>query len=803
MAQSTAATAYRAGHNGAPDNHADFLARVAQRESRSRGTRRPAPLSAEAHEENRKQLRRVTFVKPVYARETRINVAGLFRKWERYCQEKKVGDWKATLEDLQRETTMDFLLFVCGNYKVNSWGTLDVYIRQFQQLYTTVTGRFMDRNDSKEVYKEALTETLGQYNRHFLIPQFGLRAPNIDAKPVVSAAELEVLLVFNMAYDESIFPSERHRIQLPCCYKIMCYTGARPGELVDNERRKPKDGSIQKLFGSKVVSSPNANCEADEDEDNDVAPDEVSRRLDELLSAEPKRRGRPKALCYEDIHLMIVRHPRTGRAVPAMAIKFIHHKGADNRPKPTIFYFTPTRKLVFCVISDIIALALHDDAFAAESLTNASRVLGTKIPACKPSTQLRWKESMLKVPVFRRFGRNGELSEDEAMLYAKLRDDMGQQSENAGFEVRWTPKVCRRGASNAANGNAPDAVRDQMMRHDPKFLTFHDAYLNQMVEFDLQNTFLEEQTESELYKLFAHVSLTRDPRAKRDMVPAEVWANLPPDPEIVELEQRRALLKQGRRRIQGLEAEEEICMLTEQIRLKKGRRVHLITREYRQYYFYHRPTWDIERQARGEDEDEYLEPVIDVTVPEREKLAEILCHQPDDLTEDQIAQRRIDSIDLMVALCGKRETVRRSHARQSAKACLSIKTEPPEIEHERLPSPDRFPLLLHAAQCPDCIGDERLSREERTFTYCRPTVMNDHFDDQHLIRREQAERSGEKIRCEHPKCRDVKFQHVDHFRRHVQEVHGVTLRTSEQVRQRRQRKVSRRQMVRKQCKLVQ
>ena len=182
--------------------------------------------------------------------------------------------------------------------------------------------------------QEALTETPGQYHHHVLTPQFGLHAPNIDAKPVVSAAGLEVLLVFNMAYDESIFPSERHRIQLPCCYKIMCYTGARPGELVDNERQKPKDGSAQKLFGSKVVSSPNANCGADEDEDNDVAPDEVSRRLDELLSAEPKSRGRPKALCYEDIHLMIVRHPRTGRAVPAMAIKFIHHKGADNRPKP-------------------------------------------------------------------------------------------------------------------------------------------------------------------------------------------------------------------------------------------------------------------------------------------------------------------------------------------------------------------------------------------------------------------------------------------------------------------------------------
>ncbi|KAH7265750.1 FluG domain-containing protein [Fusarium solani] len=308
-----------------------------------------------------------------------------------------------------------------------------------------------------------------------------------------------------------------------------------------------------------------------------------------------------------------------------------------------------------------------------------------------------------------------------------------------------------------------------MMRHDPKFLTFHDAYLNQM-------------TESELYKLFPHVSLTLDPRAKRDMVPAEVWANLPPDPEIVELEERRAFLKQGRHRTQGLEAEEEIRMLTEQITLKKGRRVHLVTREYRQYYFYHRPTWDIERQARGEDEDEYMEPVIHVTIPERKELAEIVCHQPEDLTEDQIFQRRIHFIDLMAALCRKRETVKRSR---------NTKRRPALID-----SLCSFTLPIHAAQCPDCIGDERLSREERTFTYCRPTVMNDHFDDQHLVRREQAERSGEKICCEHPKCRDLKFQHLNHFRHHVQEVHGVMLRTSEQVKQRRQRKVRRRQMAR-------
>ena len=136
-----------------------------------------------------------------------------------------------------------------------------------------------------------------------------------------------------------------------------------------------------------------------------------------------------------------------------------------------------------------------------------------------------------------------------------------------------------------------------MMRRDPEFATFHGAYLNQRVEFDLQNTFLGEQTEDQLYKLFAHVSLTRDPRATRDMVPEEAWANLKPDPKIVELEQRRAALKGGTYQIQGLEEEEKIRQLTDTIRLKRAQRERQTVKEYREYYFYNRPTWDIERQA--------------------------------------------------------------------------------------------------------------------------------------------------------------------------------------------------------------
>lgn len=123
---------------------------------------------------------------------------------------------------------------------------------------------------------------------------------------------------------------------------------------------------------------------------------------------------------------------------------------ADNLCR-TIFFFVPTRKLVFCAVSTILALAQHDNAFDAPSLTNASAIFGSKPPSFKDCIPLRWKASKLKIPVFRRY-RGANLSEDEAMAYSKLRDDMGNQSLNAGFERRWTPRFSRRGASNAANG---------------------------------------------------------------------------------------------------------------------------------------------------------------------------------------------------------------------------------------------------------------------------------------------------------------------------------------------------------------
>ncbi|KFA79087.1 hypothetical protein S40288_07039 [Stachybotrys chartarum IBT 40288] len=177
--------------------------------------------------------------------------------------------------------------------------------------------------------------------------------------------------------------------------------------------------------------------------------------------------------------------------VLAMAVKFIHHKGADNRPKPTIFFSTMTRRVILCPITIVISQALRDNAFHAPSLTCAARVFQIKNVGPVKCTPIRWKDSVLMIPLFRRFD-GAVLSRNLPLQYHKLRDDMARQSLDAGEETAIGPKTLRRMAANAINGNAPDTVRDQAMRHNPKWATFNAAYINEMVEYHVQNAVLDE-----------------------------------------------------------------------------------------------------------------------------------------------------------------------------------------------------------------------------------------------------------------------------------------------------------------------
>lgn len=303
-----------------------------------------------------------------------------------------------------------------------------------------------------------------------------------------------------------------------------------------------------------------------------------------------------------------------------------------------------------------------------------------------------------------------------------------------------------------------------MMRHDPKWATFNNAYINEKVGFHLQNAFLDEPTKDSLLTMLSHIGLIRDPRASKDMVPDEVWELMPPDLKIEALKAERAQLKGGQYRIKGTENEDQIRDLTKLIAAKEAQRKKAIRQAYRQDYFYNRPTWDME--ADGQEE-EYVQPAIDLQIPERAQLAEILYNLPDNLSSTELLELRIRAAELMVSLCGKRETVKRNHIRRRmVRADVTVKEESPGL--------DPFPLLMDRKQCPRCIGDETMSHGERTFKYCRPAVMYDHFDKTH------AQQLGgvKQMSYNHPKCSGeaLEFKYLTHFKNHVARVHGVKLR---------------------------
>ncbi|KAK0707074.1 hypothetical protein B0T26DRAFT_729064 [Lasiosphaeria miniovina] len=599
--------------------------------------------------------------------------------------------------------------------------------------------------------------TSGTWHDTVLIPKYNLQATNTFGKDVANVDTLLVLLTFNIQYDTSIFPWEGHRIQLPGCYLSLAFTGGRPAEFVDGEKRSDDDECLKELFSYISTGS-----------DGDKAPDENSTVLEEMISQEHKDRGRPKALCYEDIQLMVVRHPETGDEGLAMAIRLAHHKGVDNKPKPTIFFFTPARRLIFCFITIIVSLAVHDGAFAALKFTSVRGVFETRNKGPVKCTPLRWKEEWLKRPVFRRYDESIAEEESEErkyqpLPYHKLRYDMERQSLDAGEENSIEPKAWRRGAANAADGNASDAVRDQMMRHDPKWATFNNAYINEKVGFHLQNAFLEEPTEDSLLAMLTHIGLTRDPRASKDMVPDDVWELMLPDPQIEALKAERAQLKGGRHRIKGSKNEGKIRELTKWIATKEQQRKTTIRREYRKHYFYNRPTWDMD----ADGQEEYVKPAADLQITERAQLAEILYNQPDNLGLAELLELRIRAGELVVILCGKRETARRGRIRRRAQAQADVTVK-------ESPGPDLFPYKINKRQCPRCIGDEMLTYEERTFKYYRLAVMHDHFDRNHA----QYLDSVEQISYNHPKCKDeaLGFKHLSHYKNHIQKVHGVKLR---------------------------
>jgi hypothetical protein len=326
-------------------------------------------------------------------------------------------------------------------------------------------------------------------------------------------------------------------------------------------------------------------------------------------------------------------------------------------------------------------------------------------------------------------------------------------------------------------GSASDAVRDQVMRHNPFTGVFNEAYINSSVRFNVQDAFLESDISDDgLTQAFTHMSIRCNPGAPKE-VPKEVMDPLlAADPDIVDLGRRfkeshtqikakYKFIKRAPKRI-GKEHDDLRKQLTNAKKSLKGE----IENAYRKDYFFRIHNEMMKRQLEKTVEEEDVEPVIQHQLEERTRLQQILCDLSRDLKPQDIVSRKVLAINLMVALASRQEFQARK-PRFAAAPQVLVKKEP---DPEPFPQPHDFPLVCQKTQCIICIGNERLPYEERTRAIRRVSHMMDHVENLHLSKQPADQR----IVCHHPVCKadGLVLNHMMYFKYHVATVHGISLR---------------------------
>jgi hypothetical protein len=118
----------------------------------------------------------------------------------------------------------------------------------------------------------------------------------------------------------------------------------------------------------------------------------------------------------------------------------------------TIFFFTEVDDPIFCPITYLISLALADDAFEAPSLTTPERIFEHKVWGPVLCTPLRWKQGILKTPIFCRDERTPEgPSLEMALPYSQFRNCLNRLGRAAGFKETLTSYCFRRETTNVVD----------------------------------------------------------------------------------------------------------------------------------------------------------------------------------------------------------------------------------------------------------------------------------------------------------------------------------------------------------------
>jgi hypothetical protein len=210
---------------------------------------------------------------------------------------------------------------------------------------------------------------------------------------------------------------------------------------------------------------------------------------------------------------------------------------------------------------------------------------------------------------------------------------------------------------------ASNAVRDQVMRHDPLTGVFNGAYINGSVRFNVQDAFLESEISDDgLTRVFTHMSLRCNPGAPEEVPKELIDQLLAAEPDIVQLDRR---FKESRIRLRWEYGAIKRASKQEQKEHEElGKQLRNMTKSFRteiedanrKDYFYRIHNEMMKRQLQrhldtvGDEDPGEPEPVVQNQLEERIRVQEVLCDLSKDLSFKDIVARKVMAINRMVAL---------------------------------------------------------------------------------------------------------------------------------------------------------
>ncbi|KAF5968229.1 domain-containing protein [Fusarium coicis] len=263
--------------------------------------------------------------------------------------------------------------------------------------------------------------------------------------------------------ETSYFQTEDNYLNCATIVLLQGYTSCRLAKLTDATKKRGVGNPLQDFDyydGEPMPESDLAGYKTDATEIGGEGTEEMSGGGDRWQDSAAAR----DVEAEDDT---IVKDPNaSGRDMLAIEVALKFHKNMDRKPK-----------------LHVLARAIQDDTILVEGYDSAEPFFNTRL-SCQ-AIKVHWKPHMLKIPVFRRTIRSSSrtwiLSDIEAVRYSMYVYWLNRVGIALGYEDPLTSYCFRRGLVDALTHVAPDAIINQVIRHDPMTGCRQNAYLNTRV----------------------------------------------------------------------------------------------------------------------------------------------------------------------------------------------------------------------------------------------------------------------------------------------------------------------------------